>query len=452
MEPRRPLYQEIKSRSLNLYKKACKYSQLHEQLGTTRAQLKFNMLCKRSNILPKSLIIRPPIRTPSGWRTARLMGRRFLCDIIQDNHFRINKYNNLINELNLDFAQSIPDLIEDLRTVVIRNLTSKYDHESERLTTKFQNLVGNQRRQYFNQNWVKNISSRTLNNDEIMVLGKGLKYTTINSNKDVINFIANVDNGIYRIKDLAEEEKYRLKQRVVSSITSIKNTSNLTVEDKRAIKSINDDESIKIVPADKGNTTVVIDTTDYSNKCDEHLSDQSTYIVVNENIAVNNFDPNKTLQAKVNRDLKELKSKSMITESEYKMLYSNTPLNALFYATIKIHKEGYPIRPIVSFIDSPTYQLAKFLSKLLTPTSNKAEQKLKNTNDVINCLQNFIVPDGFSLVSFDVKSLFTCIPQDLALESIRTAIDEDDTLMHRTNLDNESIMKLSELCVNANIF
>ena len=57
------------------------------------------------------------------------------------------------------------------------------------------------------------------------------------------------------------------------------------------------------------------------------------------------------------------------------MLYSNTPLNALFFATIKIHEEGYPIRPIVSFIDSPTYQLTKFLSKLLTPTSNKTEQK-----------------------------------------------------------------------------
>ena len=60
-----------------------------------------------------------------------------------------------------------------------------------------------------------------LNNDEIMVLGEGLKYTTNNSNKDVIYFIANVDNGIYRIKDLAEE-KNRLKQKAVSSIASIK--------------------------------------------------------------------------------------------------------------------------------------------------------------------------------------------------------------------------------------
>ena len=69
---------------------------------------------------------------------------------------------------------------------------------------------------------------------------------------------------------------------------------------------------------------------------------------------------------------------------------------ALFYATVKIHK-GYPIRPIVSFIDSPTYQLAIFLSKLFAPISNKTEQKMKNTCDVSNCLHYFTVPDGFSL-------------------------------------------------------
>ena len=99
-----------------------------------------------------------------------------------------------------------------------------------------------------------------------MVLGKGIKYATNYSNNDVINFIANVDDGIYRIKDLAEEEKHKLKQRVVSSIASIKSTYNLMVKDKQAIKSINDDKSITIVPADKGNTTVVIDIADYSNK------------------------------------------------------------------------------------------------------------------------------------------------------------------------------------------
>ena len=43
-----------------------------------------------------------------------------------------------------------------------------------------------------------------------------------------------------------------------------------------------------------------------------------------------------------------------------------------FYATIKTHKENYPIRPIYAFNDSPTYQLAKYLSKLLMPLPDAA--------------------------------------------------------------------------------
>ena len=43
-----------------------------------------------------------------------------------------------------------------------------------------------------------------------------------------------------------------------------------------------------------------------------------------------------------------------------------------FFATIKTHKEHYPIRPICAFNDSPTYQLAKYLSKLLMPLTDAA--------------------------------------------------------------------------------
>ena len=123
-----------------------------------------------------------------------------------------------------------------------------------------------------------------------------------------------------------------------------------------------------------------------------------------------------------------------------------------FYATIKIHKPNYPIRPIVSFIDSPTYHMAKFLSKLLTPTTDKADQKLKNSQDVIQNLTNLIVPDGYSIVSFDVKSLFTSIPQDLAIESVKYALDQDSELKHRTNIDNVNIMEMVKLCIQANVF
>ena len=54
---------------------------------------------------------------------------------------------------------------------------------------------------------------------------------------------------------------------------------------------------------------------------------------------------------------------------------------------------------------------------------------------LISSLQKGINPEGFSIVSFDVKSLCTTMPLNFALDSIRTAVSEDDSLMQRTSLD-----------------
>ena len=48
--------------------------------------------------------------------------------------------------------------------------------------------------------------------------------------------------------------------------------------------------------------------------------------------------------------------------------------------------------------------------------------------------------------------VFTNIPQDLVIECIKKAANEDDTLMDRTLLDVESIVNLTRLCIEANIF
>lgn len=52
------------------------------------------------------------------------------------------------------------------------------------------------------------------------------------------------------------------------------------------------------------------------------------------------------------------------------MMYVSTAETPRFYGLIKTHKENNPIRPITSFIGSPTYKIAQFLSKILTPISD----------------------------------------------------------------------------------
>ena len=123
-----------------------------------------------------------------------------------------------------------------------------------------------------------------------------------------------------------------------------------------------------------------------------------------------------------------------------------------FTGEIKASRDNYPIRPIVSFLDSPTYNLAQFLSKLLMRITERSNNKLTNSFKTKEFLENQIIPEDYLLVSFDVKSLFTCIPHSLALEAIENALNNDREIFERTFLGIEDILNLIKLCIKSATF
>ena len=60
--------------------------------------------------------------------------------------------------------------------------------------------------------------------------------------------------------------------------------------------------------------------------------------------------------------------------------------------------------------------------------------------------------DGEVLVSFDVVSLFTNVPVDLALRVAEQRLRQDDTLADCTALKVEEVVQLLEFCLNATCF
>ena len=112
------------------------------------------------------------------------------------------------------------------------------------------------------------------------------------------------------------------------------------------------------------------------------------------------------------------------------------------------------MRPIVSVCGSPTYQLFKHLTTLLQPLTNlddesKYRRKLQSTEDFINATKTAQIPDDYKLVSFDVKSLFTSIPLQLALQCTETAILQSTDPLP---LPTEDIMDLLNLCLTSTYF
>ena len=74
-------------------------------------------------------------------------------------------------------------------------------------------------------------------------------------------------------------------------------------------------------------------------------------------------DPKEAVERKTILLLK----KSSLAEEVCKRLRHAGARPPRLYGLPKIHKEGVPLRPIVSNIGAPTYQLAKFLAGILSP-------------------------------------------------------------------------------------
>jgi len=109
------------------------------------------------------------------------------------------------------------------------------------------------------------------------------------------------------------------------------------------------------------------------------------------------------------------------------------------YGLPKIHKEGVPLRPIVNTIGSPTYELAKYVAKLLKPLVGNTDSFIKDSNDFVKLIKNKRVDKDDILVSFDVVSLFTKIPLDEAVHVIKMATNPETT-------------KLAEICLRSTFF
>ena len=55
----------------------------------------------------------------------------------------------------------------------------------------------------------------------------------------------------------------------------------------------------------------------------------------------------------------------------------------------KIHKTGFPFRPIISFINSPFYSLSKFIAVLLTPLVGTNDFTVKNSHEFVEQQKKF---------------------------------------------------------------
>ena len=293
------------------------------------------------------------------------------------------------------------------------------------------------------QRWIKNLSSKELSELERRGLQHGLKFAVVPNRIPTAEIIASVEEGIFQLDD---DDKRLVRAEVSSILRRAKlPPKNMDSNVFKALLALRKDPERIILSADKGNCVVVMDKIEYREKALSLLSDKNTYTVLKS-------DPTGKTQRDLNAKLLLLKKSNIISETTYKMLYSSDGLSLRFYGLPKIHKPEIPLRPIVSFVNSPTYGVSSFLAKILSPVVGNTENTVKNSYHFAEFIRGKTLNADEVLVSFDVISLFTKIPVDLAIKVARKRLRQDVTLSQRTSMPIEDIIDLLSFCLNTTYF
>ena len=103
------------------------------------------------------------------------------------------------------------------------------------------------------------------------------------------------------------------------------------------------------------------------------------------------------------------------------------------YGVPKTHKEGTPLRSILSMVNAPQHEMVKWLALLLEPVLEKySAHTIKDTFELCGNIQRYSEEHDTTIAfmcSFDITSLFTNIPLEATIQTCLDTLYRDEELL-----------------------
>lgn len=443
--------------------------------GIGKQQLIFLLRCRNYGIIPN--FIKRKYKTGIHFHCTRYSGKfddailglhiKMLNLCISDANDNQTRLKNKINFIKNLITDSLPQYLSErffhtqdskLQRIVNKKKTTlirKFTCLKNNLLTE---LLNKNQIPKVNHDWLVNLSNCILPDNVTLILGLGPNFNFYNNDTPPITeILACIESTITTLSNDTCDElrgklvniitnfKSKIKNKGLNNIQSFKQKfirkflGNAIHETKTFLKQ---NPNLLVIKADKANKTVIIKKDDYNEKMLAHLSDNTTYEKIKK-------DPTNNLQTNVNKSVKLLYDKKIIPFELKQKLSIHNSRSPNIYGLIKLHKHNNPIRPIVNFTRSPTYELSKFISEIIGKIVGKSNFHVKDSWDFANSITNITVPEDHCLVSFDVTSLYTNIPTELALDIIKKKWPE---IKNHTSINLDDFIHLTEICINSTYF
>ena len=220
----------------------------------------------------------------------------------------------------------------------------------------------------------------------------------------------------------------------------------ITKEQRLAIKALQSNKNIVIKPADKGGAMVILNREDYVREGLRQLSDINFYCKTDTDLSNKHH-------TEIKNKIDEMLENEEIDRSCADYLCNPEFRTSEFYMLPKIHKrlENPPGRPIVSGNGCPTERISQFVDYFLKPIVQNTTSYIKDTTHFLSILRDTgRLPDNTLLVTLDVSSLYTNIPNDLGIQACKEQLSNYRTGSNSPT--NDSIISLLEMVLSKNNF
>ncbi|GJQ73674.1 hypothetical protein Trydic_g14012 [Trypoxylus dichotomus] len=360
------------------------------------ATLAFLRRCRDQNVTPTFVKIQHHIRSTTARKIIHRTENALTRERVRYTYHELNQISTPLFDLHLELSKLLHEYLwKTIDEISYEHSEHHFNTVTKKHVKKFEKLKPkktNTQPELYICKTVINLSTLQLSHEQAKVLAKELNFAVAPTRIPKEEIITQVECAIRR---LPAEEAEEIRHKTCRILQKPKPPArNITKEERKALEDIRRNKNLIVVRADKGNATVR-DRQDYN-----------------------------------------MKIQMLLDTDHYKKL-NNDP-------TTKRHNTGNPLRPIVSTCGSPTYELAKYVANNEHNTPGTSKTFVKNSEHVIEILQQHEITKEDLLVSFDVESLLTNVPVEETLEIIKQQLTPKGL--------QPDLINLARLCLTSTYF